>query len=423
MAKGDGSITEVLRSDGKSHSPKRWRVCVSFGNDPVTKKRIKVQRVVSGSKADARKLRDQIRKEHESGLSLEAEKALLGDFLTEWVGNRAASGELAHATVTNYERYVRVWIVPYLGGVPIKDLKPYTVESWHREARKDGVTPRTLQAAHKVLKQALRDAVRYGLTLANPCDLVKTPKAEARKRGYLEPAEVRRMLGVLDGMEESAFTMVVRLGVATGARRGEVLGLSWRYVDFERGCIYVVQSLSQVDGAHKAKRPAKELKATKTEAGKRRIAVDGETMRRLSAWKGTQALELLKLGIRQNANTPVCCSLYDAEFQGVRAFAGQSIDPQGFSSRFARFCEEHGFFSTTGKRLCFHELRHTQATLLLSSGEDIVSVSGRLGHASPSITSDMYAHAMPEKDRECATVIGNLLSAPVAARVVEAKTA
>ena len=126
MAKGDGSITEVLRSDGKSHSPKRWRVCVSFGNDPVTKKRIKVQRVVSGSKADARKLRDQIRKEHESGLSLEAEKALLGDFLTEWVGNRAASGELAHATVTNYERYVRVWIVPYLGGVPIKDLKPYT---------------------------------------------------------------------------------------------------------------------------------------------------------------------------------------------------------------------------------------------------------------------------------------------------------
>ena len=411
MSKGDGSI--IQRSRGV------WEVQISLGRDPATGKYRKVSRTVRGTKADARKMRDQLRVEYESGLRLDADKLELGSYLNDWIGNREASGELAHATIENYRRHIRTWINPYLGKSALKEIRPYTVESWHREARKAGATPRTLQAAHKVLKQALRDAMRNELILSNPCDAVKTPKAEARKRGYLEVSELRRMLAVLDAEGESAFSIAVRLGVSTGARRGEVLGLTWEHVDFKNKAISIVQSLSQYDGARKAGKPAKEIKRPKTQSGKRKISLDDDVLVHLSKWKAIQARELLKNGIKQSSGTPVCCSLYDARICGVAVFAGGFLDPQGFSSKFAKFCEEYGFYSSTGKRLCFHELRHTQATLLLSNGEDIISVAGRMGHASPSITSDMYAHAMPEKDRECANLIGNITKNRSAGKILE----
>lgn len=78
--------------------------------------------------------------------------------------------------------------------------------------------------------------------------------------------------------------------------------------------------------------------------------------------------------------------------------------------QFGKFCERHQFKDSLGNRPCFHELRHTQATYLLAKGEDVISVSARLGHASPSITSDMYAHAMPQRDVECAGTIGAILT-------------
>lgn len=416
MAKGDGSI--IARGRGL------WEVQISFGKDPATGKYRKVSRNVRGTKADARKVRDALRQERDGGLSVDAAKTSLGEFLNDWVENRKESNELAHATISNYERYVRTWISPFLGSVVVKDLKPLTVETWHRDARKAGATPRTLQAAHKVLKMALKDAVRYGLALTNPCEMVKTPKAEERKRGYLEPDEVRRMLDVLDKQAETGFTMAVRLGLATGARRGEVLGLQWRDIDFEACSVSIVRSLAQVDGAKNSGLPAKQLKSTKTENGKRRVAIDEGTARRLTMWKDQQREELEKLGVRQRQDTPVCCSLCGSEFDGVRAFAGKTLDPQAFSSAFRKFCEAHGFKSTTGKTLCFHELRHTQATLLLSYGEDVVSVSGRLGHASPSITTDMYGHAMPERDRDCASMMGSVFSSrQETGRIIKLKTA
>ena len=234
MSKGDGSI--IQRSRGV------WEVQLSLGRDPATGKYRRVSRTVRGSKADARRVRDQLRGEHESGLRLDAEQMDLAAYLDDWIGNREASGELAHATIENYRRYTKTWIDPFLGKSLLRDIRPYAVESWHREARKAGATPRTLQAAHKVLKQALRDAMRNELILSNPCDAVKTPKAEAKKRGYLEVGELRRMLAALDAEGESAFSIAVRLGISTGARRGEVLGLTWEHVDFKGKTISIVRS-------------------------------------------------------------------------------------------------------------------------------------------------------------------------------------
>lgn len=431
MVKGDGSVTEVKRGI--------FRVRLDLGIDPVTKKRKVISRNVRGTKKEAAKVRDELKAEIEAERERERKRELdrrngiepveekpplpIGEYLTQWVASRKASNDLTHATISNYERYIRVWIAPYLGSLDIVELKPLHVKTWHTKAREDGASPRTLQAAHKVLKQALRDAVFDELMPSNPCDAVRTPKAESKSRGYLVPDEARRMLKVLDETRETGFTIAVRLGLATGARRGEVLGLIWKNVDLENATISITQSLAQVDGAKKEGTAAKEIKAPKTEKGKRRISLDGATVKHLREWKRLQAMELYKSGIRQKQSTPVCASLYDAKIGGIAPFVGGFLDPQSFSKQFAEFCDKHGFKSTTGKRLCFHELRHTQATLLLSSGEDIVNVAGRLGHSSPSVTSDMYAHAMPEKDRECAEVMGRIFAEPEKAAILQVKTA
>ncbi|WP_139653086.1 tyrosine-type recombinase/integrase [Raoultibacter phocaeensis] len=362
MAKGDGSIIRRGRD--------QYEVQISLGYDPVAKNYPKFSRIVHGSKADAMKVRDQLKRERDHGLSLDKAKVTTGEYLMEWIGNREASRELAQATVANYERYIRVWIVPYIGSIPLKDLSSYSIKSWHREARKQKASPRTLQAAHKVLKQALRDALIDNFILSNPCDSVKTPRADQGQRGYLEPNELKRMLMVLDSKDESSFTIAVRLGISTGARRGEILGLCWKHVDLADKSIEIRQSLAQVDGAKKLGENAKAIKAPKTAKGNRRVSLDDDVVQHLGKWKAKQARALLKLGIAQKPSTPVCCSLYDAETNGEPIYAGGFLDPQGFSSKFSRFCDEYSFRSTTGKRLCFHELRHTQATLLLSNGED-----------------------------------------------------
>lgn len=363
-------------------------------------------KLVEGGLRDAKKVRGELLTELDIGLSIEADKMTISKYLKHWIAYKKPN--ITHATYMNYNNYIKKWIEPYIGNITLKDLKVHMIKAWHIQARKDGATGRSIQASHKVLKQALKDAMVDELLLSNPCDLVKTPQSDTEERGYLEVRELQRMLSILDGIEDNAFTIGVRLGVAIGARRGEILGLQWRYVDLDNALIEIKFSLSQVDGAKRAGKKAKQLKEPKTKNSKRIVAIDADTLDHLKKWKISQAKQLAELGVQQKASTPVCCSMYKAKIDGEYKFVGEYIDPQNFGRDFAAFCDEHGFYSSTGKRLCFHELRHTQATLLINHGEDMVNVSKRLGHHSPSITMDMYTHTMPGKDRGCADLMGEL---------------
>ena len=125
------------------------------------------------------------------------------------------------------------------------------------------------------------------------------------------------------------------------------------------------------------------------------LAIDATTVSHLATWKERQAEELAKIGVKQTDETPVCCSS-----------TGGRIRIDNFSHWWGIWRKEHGFDG-----LKFHELRHTQATLLLANGVDVKTVQTRLGHASASITLDWYAHAIPQNDHAAATMLGNLLNA------------
>ena len=414
MAKGDESITEVKRRDGKSFNPKHWRICLSFGKDPLTKDRIKVQEIFEGTKTEARKRRDQIKAEHDSGLSAQGAKMTFAEFANQWHDTRVTAGEVGRTRLAR-EKCIIDEICSHIGEVLLREISPQTIDALYTRIRKEKTAKRgkcsgtTMNMIHKLLKQILQTAVDYDLILRNPAAKVKAPKCETPDRRSLTAQEARELLASINNAEEEALaeletkqrrtnneptrlqgmskagcTIAARIGLATGMRRGEVIGLTWGNVDLENRRIRVTQSVT-VYG---------EVKEPKSEAGKRFIRIDEETVRHLSIWKARQVEELDKLCLEQDASTPVCCS-----------DTGDYMNANNFSRWWRTFANTSGF---TG--LKFHELRYTQASQLVASGMDVKTVQHRLGHSSATLTMNLYAHALPENDDKAADLIGSLLS-------------
>ncbi|MEG2533639.1 MAG: tyrosine-type recombinase/integrase [Gordonibacter sp.] len=426
MAKGDGSITEVRRGV--------WRVCVSFGTDPVTGKRQKVQRNVQGTKAEARKERDRIRREHESGLDVDASKVAFSEFVEVWHQAKLTAGTVAPDTAERNRRLVMA-AAPYIGKMPLREIDARTIETLYATIRKDKLAAggsfggTTMRKLHVMLKQLFKKAVDYDMILRNPCDRVLAPKEDEPERKALTVKECSRLLACVDRAEAECYdelaakesrqmergkafgrsslqmltptccVVAVRIAVATGMRRGEVFWLTWGSVALNQRCIAVSQSLT-VRG---------EVKKPKSRAGLRTVNIDDDTASHLEHWKARQAVELSKIGVRQDNTTPVCC-----------ANTGGYMNLDHFERWWRPWRAANGF-----EGLKFHELRHTQATQLLANGVDVKTVQTRMGHANASITLNWYSHAVPENDRKAADMLGRLLADRPSEepRIIEVKTA
>lgn len=406
--KGDGSVTPVK---GKRRT---WRVCVSTGRDPMTGRYGKVQRIVHGSKADAQAVRDAIRRDLDNGIDARGGRTPFADYAAQWLETRRVSGEVGATRLERLRGMMNV-MCAYIGSIPLEDITPQVVESLYRRIREDrAVSGTTARMYHQALKQCLAKAVDYGLIARNPCDRATTPKAERPKRRSLSALEASRLLDAVNAEERALMAeradiearrdaagdssdrvrlggfgtlgclMGVRIALATGMRRGEVFALSWGDVRTSgTPFVRVVRSITT----------SGELKAPKSAAGVRTISIDAATASRLSEWREYQRMELERLSLEQTQDTPVCCSC-----------TGGCMGLRNFERWWETFRKAHGF-----EGLRFHELRHTQATQLLSRGVDIKTVQARLGHASASLTLDQYAHALPANDRRAAELLGDVL--------------
>lgn len=236
--------------------------------------------------------------------------------------------------------------------------------------------------------------------------MVEAPKQKKSKIGKaLDRAGVSRLVSALDELEaieyppeqdarqkataNLAHATAIRLILATGLRQGELLALSWKDIDFN-GCLLTVRyTLDKTTG---------KLKAPKTESGVRDIALDQQIVSDLMRWKSAQSRYLNSLGMEQGVSTPV-----------ITNEAGERLDSSGLERWWRNFREDEKFLGRFhGLRL--HDLRHTHATMLVSSGLNIKAVSSRLGHASVGITLDLYSHAQREDDEKAAKIMGDLMA-------------
>ena len=428
MAKGDGSI--IKRGDGI------WEVQISFGKNPVTGRYDRVSRIVHGTKLDARKLRDQIRAEHDAGVRADGSKMTFADLVDDWIQDRTDRNELAESTLDDY-KLVSERLMEKLGSVKLCDLNPKMCRDAISAIRYDAskyvghpVSNARVQKYHMTLKQILQYACKLDLMARNPMDKLDAPKREEPDRDGISMFDAQRLMRCLDrdesrayaelylkeqrreargasednrtrvyGLNEISRLLVVRMALATGMRRGEILGLVWRNVDLDNGVIHVVQSLTT---------RTRSIKPPKTNAGKRHIAIDKTTCEHLRKWKAVQLALVRSLGVDEAKQQliAVCCS-DTAEF----------MDCVKLSAWWVKYRNANGF-----ENVRLHELRHTHASQMLMNGVDVETARKRLGHSNASITLNWYAHSNADADRAAADMMGALFDKPPIA-VVKRKTA
>ena len=243
----------------------------------------------------------------------------------------------------------------------------------------------TVVQHHRLISSIMESAVKWGLIIDNPCRRVQTPKVVIKKGVTLSSEETIRMFECLADAPEKYRTAITVL-VYTGLRRGELSGLKWSDVNFEKGILTVNGGLEYL--------PSMGLyeEAPKTENGKRSIKLPASALNILKEHRRMQAEDKLKLGDRWQEMGYI-----------FTKWDGTPMHPDSLYQWFSRFVKQNNLPPIT-----LHSLRHTNASLMIANGIDLATVSKRLGHADTSITARVYTHAIKEADAIAAEALENL---------------
>lgn len=421
--KGNG----VIIQKGRNH----YEIQLSCGRDPITGRYRRISRTIHGTRKEAGRKLDEIRRELEGGLSIDSQSITLRQWVSEFMESRKESGRVGASTLKNDSNMLDL-ICSILGDVPLSKLDARMVKNLFPEIRKRreeqgyNCSNSTLNHYFILFKSCLKEAVNLDLMLRNPCDKVKAPRRDTVTRNALDAEDASRLLRCIDMSEQAALNalmdketrqlpeniqdrdflrgirdvshiLLVRLALATGARQGELMAATWRELDFTSSRFAIMQAMGNTG----------EIKQPKTQSGIRSIFVDANTMAHLVAWKQLQAELLATIDIEQDDDTPCFCSS-----------VGAHLDKSGFQRWWRTWRKQNGF---DGLKL--HELRHTMATQLLANGVDLKTVQSRLGHANASLTLNTYAHAIPARDEAAANLIASLYSAPNEPLLLDAEVA
>ena len=317
------------------------------------------------------------------GILIDPSKVTVGAYLHQWLAGR----DLSPSSRQQYLDIIVRQVEPVLGQLVLQKLKPVDVKAWLSGLRRrDGskLHPRTIHCAYRVLHSALAEAVQLEMVSRNVAAAATPPRVRAEEVEILTAGQITALLKALGG---SRLHAIATLAFATGMRRGELLALRWRNVDLHKGAIKVEQSLEQTKAGLRFKEP-------KSRHGVRTILVPASTTDMLSRHRKAQLEIRMVLGMgKPDADALVFCNHH-----------GEPISPNSLTASWIQAITRSGL-----PRVTFHACRHSHASALIAAGIDVVSVSRRLGHSSPTITLSTYAHLFRETDAAAAAAIEQML--------------
>lgn len=365
--------------------PNYWSLSVDAGRDPITGKRNRVRRGFSGGRRAAEDALNDLVNEVTSGRA-SSSSASVADLLKRWIEN--VQDDLSPRTVQGYRRIVAKRLIPALGRKKLHDVSTKDLDSLYRSLTAEGLAPASVRMVHAVMSSALKQAVRWGWIQHNPADNASPPSVRRAKITLPEPTDVIRLIEAARGSQAPLLGLFLHLAAVTGARRGELIALRWDRVSLEGRSMLIEHSMAQV-GTELIEKDTKSHQS-------RRITLDEMTMLLLRQRHEEQA--------EMSCKTRV--DLRTDAFIFTDSVAGSvPWKPDRVTLAFGRLCKAHGI---QGVRL--HDLRHFAATHMLTSGVDVRTVSGRLGHADASTTLGVYSQFMPSADAAAADVLGDLVS-------------
>jgi len=367
----------------RGHIRKRgstWAVVVDVGCDEQGRRR---QKWHSGfrTRREASEALTEILGQLSTGQYVAPSKLTVGRFLEdEWLPAIRAS--VRPLTFESYAGNVRNHIVPRLGSVPLQQVTPPILNSVYSELGQT-LAPRTVRYIHAILRRAFASAVKWNRLARNPVEAADPPSPCAGGGRAMRTWSSSELARFLESVRDDRLFACWRFLAMTGCRRGEALGLRWRDLDLDGGRATVVQTVVGNRAVSEAK----------TERGRRTIALDEATVAELDHHRQAQDVERAILGASYEDNDLVFCRE-----------DGSPIWPRSLTRSFARVIDKADL-----PKIRLHDLRHTYATLALQAGVHPKVVQERLGHATISITLDVYSHAIPAMQEDAADRVAALI--------------
>ena len=370
-----------------------WTIVYELPPDPVTGKRRQKSEAVRGTKKHAEKVLAKRMTAIDNHTYTEPHAMTVGEFLERWLKDYAESN-LRESTYRSYRANIENHILPMIGGVQLKRLRPAHIQDLLREKLENGnmkegggLSRRSVQYLHSILRRALNHAVKWQLLPHNPCSAVEAPTPKTQEMQYWTQEQAQQFLNQVRNYRLYA---LYRLAITTGMRRGEMLGLTWENIDFDQQQVrvrYTLQSL--LKGEWKLSPP-------KTEASIRTIAIGEDDVQILRTHRRQQAEERLLLGPEYEDNGLV-----------FPTSIGTPMRPRNLYRHFKREAEKAGL-----PEIRFHDLRHTHATMLLLLGEHPKVVQERLGHTKIETTLNTYSHVLPNMQAKAAQALDSMMKSP-----------
>ena len=375
-ANGEGNIRK--RKDG------RWEGRYTAGRNPATGKAI-YKNVLGKTQAEVKeKLKKAI--EETKGLNIaKAESYTVGQWMDVWY-EYYAKIKVRPSSHKTYEGYIKNHIKPSIGNIPLTKLTTLDLQRLYQklltEGRVDrleaqnqpkGLSPKTVRNINQVISSAMHLAIQQHLIAQDPTDGCALPKTEHREMQTLSADQLAAFL--LEAKHSGVFEMYY-IELATGLRRGELLGLKWEDIDFSTQTLRVRRQVRRINGEVR-EAPLKTKNAYRT------ISL------------GTDAVGILK---QQREKHPSSSYVFPGP-------TGGPIAPDSVLHMLHRVLDRAGL-----PELRFHDLRHTFATLALQNGVDVKTVSGMLGHFSAGFTLDTYAHVTTAAQKKAAETMGEVLA-------------
>ena len=297
---------------------------------------------------------------------------LFTDYLLEWL--EIAKGRLAVATYSSYAAMIKRPVGPYFRqrNLTLRELEARHLQMFYSEMLRK-VKPNTVIHYHAIIHSALKYAVKTDMLVQNVADKVDRPKKNSFQPVFLSAEEMQKMFEALRGTK---LELPVLVAAFYGFRRGEVLGLKWDAIDFERGTISVIRTVTTI--TVEGKQMEIEQQSAKTKSSLRTLPLIGSFREYFMQVKEAQEL-----------NKQVCGNCYNYEYDGF-VFVdelGERMRVEYLTNAFPKFLESHGL-----RRMRFHDLRHSCASLLLANGVPLKHIQEWLGHSDFTTTANIYAH-------------------------------
>lgn len=347
--------------------------------DKETGKRKTIKKRGFKRKQDAELAEAEARLAWEKGTIGNGSSIKFGEFIWEFIKKKH---NLSGQTRYNNENHIKTHIEPYLGHYKLNEINVSVLEDFIEKLNEKGLAESTCGKIFSIVNSALKSAAKRGLIVQNPVDLLEyKPRMTKRRVDYWTVDEVNKFLNGFEHRQKIVF----ELAIYTGMRLGEILGLPISNIDLKAKKIYIRQVLT-FDGKIKM--------GAKTESGNRSITIPDILIDKLRKHIEMIENEMKRYGENYNKEKLLVCSV-----------KGTPLTIPNLRRLWYRLLEETG-----SRKIRFHDLRHTCASLLLSVGAHPKVVQELLGHSSIKITMDLYSHLMPNMHSEAINKLGELIN-------------